>query len=75
MKFHKDKTGELPLCRMGGAENEAVSHIASKYKILAQTKRGMKMYADIFIGDYAKNNNVMKHHCVMNLGNHWGNKL
>ena len=55
---------------MGGAENEAVSHIASKYKILAQTKRDIKMYADIFIGDYAKNNNVMKHHSVMNLGNH-----
>ena len=36
MKFHIDKTGESPLCRMCRVENETVSHIVSQCKMLAQ---------------------------------------
>ena len=36
MKFHIDKTGESPLCRMYRVENTAVSHILSECKMLAQ---------------------------------------
>ena len=36
VKFHIDKTGESPLCRMCRVENETVSHIASECKMLAQ---------------------------------------
>ena len=36
VEFYIDKTGELPLCRMCRVENEAVSHIVSEYKMLAQ---------------------------------------
>ena len=35
-KFHIDKTGESPLCRMCRVENETVSHIVSECKMLAQ---------------------------------------
>ena len=42
------------MCRV---ENEALSHIVSECKTLAQKeyKRGMTMYAGIFTGNYAKN--------------------
>ena len=30
VKFHIDKTGESPLCRMCRVENETVSHIVSE---------------------------------------------
>ena len=36
VKFHIDKTGESPLCRMCRVENETVSHIVSECKMLAQ---------------------------------------
>ena len=36
MKFHIDKTGESPLCRMSRVENETVSPILSQCKMLAQ---------------------------------------
>ena len=36
MKFHIDKTGESPLCRICRVENETVSHIVSECKMLAQ---------------------------------------
>ena len=36
IKFYIDKTGESPLCRMCRVENEIVSHIVSKCKMLAQ---------------------------------------
>ena len=36
MKFHTDKTGESPLCRMRQVENETVSDILSECKMLAQ---------------------------------------
>ena len=36
VKFHINKTGESPLCRMCRVENDAVSHIVREYKILAQ---------------------------------------
>ena len=36
MKFYIDKTGELPLCRKCRVENQAVSHIVSECKMLAQ---------------------------------------
>ena len=36
MKFHIDKTGESPLCRMCRVKNETVSHIVSECKMLAQ---------------------------------------
>ena len=36
VKFHIDKTGKSPLCRMCRVENETVSHIVSECKILAQ---------------------------------------
>ena len=41
------------MCR---AENETVSHIVSECKMLTKRniKKGMTMYADIFIEDYAK---------------------
>ena len=42
------------MCRV---ENETVSHVVSESKMLAQKeyKKGMTMYAGIFIGDYVKN--------------------
>ena len=57
VKFHIDKTGESLLCKMCRVENEALSHIVSECKTLAQKeyKRGMTMYAGIFTGNYAKN--------------------
>ena len=36
VKFHKDKTGESLLCKICRVENEALSHIVSECKILAQ---------------------------------------
>ena len=36
MKFHIDKTGEPPLCRICRLENEIVSHIVGERNILAQ---------------------------------------
>ena len=36
MKFHTDKTGESPLCRMCRVENETVSHIVNECKMLVQ---------------------------------------
>ena len=36
VKFYIDKTGELPLCRKCRVENQAVSHIVSECKMLAQ---------------------------------------
>ena len=38
VKFHIDKTGESPLCRMCRVENEIVSQIVSECKMLAQTE-------------------------------------
>ena len=36
VKFHRDKTGESPLCRMCRVENETVSHIVSECKMLVK---------------------------------------
>ena len=36
MKFHKDNAGESTLCRMSRVENETVSPILSRCKMLAQ---------------------------------------
>ena len=57
VEFYIDKTGGLPLCRMCRVENEAVSHIVSEYKMLAQKeyKKGMTIHSGIFIGNYVKN--------------------
>ena len=57
VKFYIDKTGELPLCRKCRVENQAVSHIVSEYKMLAQKehKKGMTIHSGIFIGNYVKN--------------------
>ena len=38
VKFHVDKTGESPLCRMCRVENETVSHIVSECKMFAQNE-------------------------------------
>ena len=46
MKFHKNKTGESPLCRMCRVQNETVSHIVSECKMLAQ-KEYKKMHDNI----------------------------
>ena len=48
------------MCRV---ENEKVSHIVSECKMLDQTKnkRGMAMYAGIFIGNCAKNITFREH--------------
>ena len=40
MKFHIDKTGEPPLCRICRIENESVSHIVSEGKMLVQKRHG-----------------------------------
>ena len=40
MKFHIDKTSESPLCRICRIENESVSHIVSKRKMLVQKRHG-----------------------------------
>ena len=48
------------MCRV---ENEKVSHIVGEYKMLNQkkNKRGMAMYAGIFIGSCAKNITFREH--------------
>ena len=63
VKFHIDRTAESALCKMSRVENGAVSHIVSECRMLAQKKykRGKKMYAGIFVGDYAKKH-LRKHH-------------
>ena len=63
VKFHIDKTGESALCRICRVENKTVSHIVSECKMLAQknTKRGMTMYAGMFIGNYVKNMTSKEH--------------
>ena len=53
VKFHIDKTGESPLCRMCRVENETVSHIVSECKMLAQ-KEYKKRHDNVFRNIHCK---------------------
>ena len=65
MKFHIDKTGESPLCKMCRVENETVSYIASECK--RKIKTGMTMYAGIFTGDYVRNMAFKEHNSATSM--------
>ena len=69
MKFHTDKTGESPLCRMRQVENETVSDILSECKMLAQ-KEYKKRHDNVgryIPGNYAENIAFKEHNSGINM--------